>query len=293
MKLMPDSHFVTRIAALQQAIDHLPDETVRSAISELVMLKREVAAEILYVDPERSQAFSLRALRGRLDDVMVRFAEQYPSALTPSIREMLALGQPLAPGTIVSISRRLVEVARAWVAERIAGETAETIEVISILLRRAAIRGDTVFEVSEKIRGHLTGRGAFDSLDERAEVIASSELGLMQSIATQAEMVETQRSVPDLQKQWMYGHNPGKWACPGHKEADGQVRDVSANFRVRPAAGQPYEEIPYPRAAEASAANFVFCGCTSVPYREAWKSLGLPDLPRDTAEAPEFKWRKH
>jgi hypothetical protein len=95
----------------------------------------------------------------------------------------------------------------------------------------------------------------------------------MQSIAAQAGMVESQRFVPELQKQWLYSHNPGKYACLGHKEADGQIRDVSANFRIRPNAGQPYEEIPYPRAAEASAANVLFCGCLVRPYHEAWKNL--------------------
>jgi ferredoxin-fold anticodon binding domain-containing protein len=72
MKMMPDGHFVSRIAALQQTIDHLPDKAVRAVISELTVLKRQVGAEILDIDPARYQAVRLRTLQEMLDDVLLR-----------------------------------------------------------------------------------------------------------------------------------------------------------------------------------------------------------------------------
>lgn len=274
---VPEDRFLAELDALQASIGWLPDETVRQVLADLADLKRQVLAEI--AGATDFAEVRLRALDARLQDLADRFVERYAATLDAPQAAIFAAGQNLAAAPLVraglvfhvpQISTHLLEVVQAFQARLITNTTDATIRAISADLRLAAIRGDSVVETMTAVAGSLDSPGPFQSLAARAEAITRTELGRIQSVATQAGLVETKTFVPDLQKQWLHSRNVGKYARLGHIEANDQVRDVSAMYRIRPAPGERYEEIPYPRAANASPRNSINCGCSSVPYRAAW-----------------------
>lgn len=275
----PEDRFLAEIETLQATIGELPDATVRQVLASLAQLRASTLAEI--AGASGFDTVRLRQLETRLTDLGQRFVERYGAAVAGPQAALFTAGQNLAAAPLVNagvllhvpqISTNLLEVVRAFQARLISNATTETLGAISSTLRLGALRGDSVVDVLTAIAGTLQDPGPFASLEARAEAITRTELGRIQSIATAAGLQEAKTFVPDLQKQWVHSRNAGKWVRRGHLEADGQVRDVDGTFRVRPVKGEPYEELQYPRAANASPRNSVHCGCQSVPYRAAWSA---------------------
>lgn len=273
----PEDRFLALLDEIQGQIDALPDAAVRDVLAGIADLRRAVLGDL--AGAEGVDLVRLTQLDAQLRDLGDRFIERYGTAVADAQGAMVTLGAELAARPLVAagtllhvpqLSRRQVEAAEHYQALLITHATDETIAQISLALRVGVLQGSSWSETLQRVAGSLTSPGPFQSLDARAEAITRTELGRIQSMATQAGLVETQRYVPDLQKQWRHAGRSRKWARPGHLEADGQVRAVAATFRVRCRPGLPYEELLYPRAATGSAANVVECGCSSIPYRAAW-----------------------
>lgn len=268
MQSEPVDRFLASLQAIRQDLDRLPDATVQVVLGELERLRVQTAALLVAADPASFDAYRQRELVRRLEDLSARFVERYGQALALPQSLTYEAGQRLAAEPLVDAgvayavpqaSRRQLEVARAFQASLISHATAETIGAISIELRLGLLRGDSVFETAGRIAGSLESPGPFGSLATRAEAITRTELGRIQAIATQAGLEESQRFVPDLQKQWMHSGNMSRWRRLGHVDADGQIRDVTDAFRIRSGPGQPYEELQYPRDPSGSPGNTIFC----------------------------------
>jgi hypothetical protein len=278
--MTPLERFLASLAAIQASVNQLPDATVQAILADLEAARRRVLGEIAATPAGSFNAFRARELEARIRDVMSRFVERYRVTVAGPQTALFQAGQQLAAQPLVEagvtfgvpqIGRRSLEVAQDFQALLISNATDETIGSISTLLRVGILRGQSVPEIAEAIRGQLPGSGPFGSLAARAEAITRTELGRIQAIAAQAGLEETQRLVPDVRKQWQHSGNTGRWRRLGHVEAEGQVRDVSDRYRIRPAPGKPYEDMLYPRDPAGSAANTVSCGCLSLPFREEWR----------------------
>lgn len=276
---VPEERFAAQIAAVAAQIDHLPDETVRDVLMLLDQARRSVLADLAMLDPASYGAFRLAQTQAGLTDVMARFVDQYQQAVTPIQLQAWTLGSELAADPLVRAglmfhvpipSRRLLEAAREYQASLITGLAADAVTEISQALRFGVVRGQSLYEVMQAVAGSLTGPSTFGTLATRAETITRTELGRLQSIANQATLAEAKTFVPDLQKQWQHSGNTGRWRREGHVEADGQVRETEAAYRVRPRPDRPYEALQYPRDPAGSAASTINCGCLSLPYRAAW-----------------------
>jgi hypothetical protein len=278
--MTPEDRFLAEIKALQGTIDALPDEAVRSILADLDAARQSVTG--ILVDAGSYDALRRQQLLDAIASVMDRFHEQYMSVLAPVQSAIWDAGGALGAQPLVSaglmfhvpqLSRRLLEAAAtdhfAAIAAVMDAAPAELVQAF----RFATLRGQSVYEAAQSVAGALTGPSTFGSIAGRAEAITRTELGRLQATATQAGLEESQRFVPDLQKQWRHSGNRGPYRRLGHIEANDQVRDVNDRFRVRPAPGLPYEELMYPRDPAASARNSVLCGCLTVPYREAWSGL--------------------
>jgi hypothetical protein len=276
----PLERFLASLAAIQAGLDQLPDAAVRAILGDVEVLRQQVLAQLVSLDPSSFDAYRQRELERRLRDLAGRFVERYGTTITPAQAVTFQAGQALAAQPLVDAgvtfavpqaSRRALEVARGFQAALITNAATETIGQISAELRLGLLRGDSIVETAGRIAGSLTDPGPFGSLATRAEAITRTELGRIQAIATQASLEETQRFVPDLRKQWQHSGNAGPYRREGHVEADGQVQDVAAAFRVRPRPGRVYEDLMYPRDPAASPASTVNCGCMSLPFREQWR----------------------
>jgi hypothetical protein len=275
----PLERFLAQIEAIRAQIDRLPDEAVRDMLAELDRTRRQILGELANVQPGSYNAYRLADLDRRLQDAMAQFAARYGAVVAGPQDDMFLLGQNLAAQPAVEagltygvpqVSRRQLEVAKNFQALLIGGLASDAVNQISQDLRIGILRGESAFEVAQRIAGSLSEGSTFGTIATRAEAITRTELGRIQAIATQAGLEETKRLVPDMQKAWMHSGNTGPYRRLGHVQAHGQVRDVDATFRISPGPGKPYEDMMFPRDPAAGPGNTVFCGCLSIPHRAAW-----------------------
>lgn len=271
----PQDRFVERVEAIRARLDRLPDAALRAAMEELEAIRQRVLGEL--VGAEGFEAFRLRELTTRLERVLDAFAERYQTAVAPYQREAVTLGRALVSEPMVQsgltlgvpeIPRRLVEAALDYHADLIQGVSQDARRRITQSLRLGAIEGKSPFEVMRDVAGSLRRPGPFASIAARAEAITRTELGRLQSIASDGALGEAKRLVPDLLKQW--AHSGAIDFRVTHKLADGATREVDDDFEIAPKPGLPKERLRYPRDPRASAANTVNCGCLVLPFKADW-----------------------
>lgn len=124
-------------------------------------------------------------------------------------------------------------------------------------------------EVVTALAGSLDKPGVFRSIEERAEVIAGTEMGRAFSAATQVGMNQAARSVPGLMKQWWHAGHP-KQPRQNHLALHGQVQPVDRPFVVGSLA------MMHPRDPQAPASEVIRCGCDHVPWHAAWSRDHYP-----------------
>lgn len=278
----PVERFATELAIIRDRIDDLPDAIVRDVLVEIDRLRRRTLAEMADSTPETFDAYRLGQLEAGLRRAMQNFVDHYQTILTPAQQEAYGLGAELvarplqASGLLVptpQLSRRQIEAMQGFQARLITNVGDATIGEITTEIRVGLLRGEGVPTIMRRVAGRLDDPGPFGSLALRAEAITRTELGRIQAMATQASLVQTQRLVPDLQKEWKHSRNKGPDARDGHIEADGQRVNIMDAFNIRPSAEYPYEKLQFPRDPASSPRNAVNCGCVVVPYRKAWEEF--------------------
>ena len=289
---VPVERFTAQLAEILLRLDALPAAAVKAMLTDLETARQQVVREILVMGAAASPR-ELIELQARISDVMYRFAEKYGVTLSPIQGAVAQLGSALAAEPLIAsglalwvpqISRRQLEVARTFQALLISNLADEATNQISQDLGLAILRGQSVYEASQVVAGSLTGTATFGSIAARAEAITRTELGRIQSVATQGSLRDIQQQVPDLQKQWMHSGNAGPYRRTGHIAAHGQIRDVDAPFQVAEVVGGEQEALLYPRDPSASPRNTINCGCVSVPFRAAW-AADLEASRQETAAA--------
>jgi F like protein len=273
----PVDRFKAQLDEILSQLDRLPDAAVRAMLADLETARRDVIREILGAG--NATPGELDALKTRIDDVMQRFADRYQVTLSPFQADVAQLGSTLVAEPLIlggaalftpQISRRQLEVARNFQALLISNLADDATNQISQDLALAILRGSSVFEAAQIVAGSLTDAATFGTIASRAEAITRTELGRIQSVATQGSLRDLQAQVPDLQKQWLHSGAIGRYVRTGHLAANGQVRDVAEPFDVAETRGGVEEAMLYPRDPSASPQNTINCRCTSVPYRAAW-----------------------
>jgi hypothetical protein len=275
----PRDRFAAELAAIRRQIDDLPEGAVQAVLADLERLRQRVVGQMLDALPETYDEMRLRQLETNIRRVMLDFVDRYGADIAGPQLASYGLGAELASRPLQSaglnvytpmLGRRQIEAAQGFQARLITNATEGAIGDISTTLRTGLLRGDAWPDIMKRVAPKLTEPGPFGSLAARAEAITRTELGRIQALGTQAGLEQMKRLVPDVQKEWRHSRNTGPKARLGHMDAEGQIRDVDAAFRVRPGPGYPYEELMYPRDPVADPRNSVNCGCVSVPFRKAW-----------------------
>jgi hypothetical protein len=289
---VPIARFAAQLDEILRRLDALPTAAVQAMLADLETARQQIVREILTLG-SGAHSTELVALQARISDVMYRFAERYGVTLAPIQGAVAQLGSALAAEPLIAgglslwvpqISRRQLEVAQTFQALLISNLADDATNQISRDLGVAILRGQSVYEASQAVAGSLTGTATFGSITARAEAITRTELGRIQSVATQGSLRDLQQQVPDLQKQWLHSGNAGPYRRTGHVAAQGQVRAVDEHFQVAEIAGGATEALLYPRDPSASPRNTIQCGCVSVPFRAAW-AADLDALHQEPAAA--------
>ncbi|WP_028318954.1 hypothetical protein [Desulfobulbus elongatus] len=160
------------------------------------------------------------------------------------------------PGTVL-------QVLKDYSFHKISGLAADAFTRIRGVLSLGILGQQTPHEVVQAIAGNLVSPGVFNSLEDRAEVIAGVEMGRAYSTATQESMRTASGSVSGLKKQWWHAGHP-KRPRLNHLNLHGQVRPVNEPFTIGSLA------MMYPRDPNAPASEVIRCGCDHVPYHEEW-----------------------
>ena len=91
----------------------------------------------------------------------------------------------------------------------------------------------------------------------RARTIVYTELGRINSVATQQGLQQAAERLPGLKKRWVKSGK--KHPRDEHADAHGQLRAINEPFDVGG------EQLMFPRDPEGSAKNTINCGCRHIP----------------------------
>lgn len=176
-----------------------------------------------------------------------------PGVTVRPLREAASVGSD-----IKGVSERQLAAMQKFMADRIADisdEAREAIKVqLSLTVSGAQSVSDTIANVDQILGGNAR---------RRASTITNTELNRAFAMASYERMLESQKRLPGLKKQW---RRSGKiHSRIEHDLIDGQVRAVDVPFQ---AGG---EELRFPRDPKGSAKNTINCGCKILPFMQHWE----------------------
>lgn len=170
----------------------------------------------------------------------------------------------------------VLETLREYSFHKISGLASSAFDKIRGELSLGVLGQKTPSQVVDAISGSLTSPGVFRSIEERAEVIATTEMGRVFSTATQEGMTQASRSVPGLKKQWWHAGHPSM-PRQSHLALHGQIKPVAEPFMTGSLV------MMFPRDPKAPASEVIRCGCDHVPWHDNWN--------RDFQALPIFNQR--
>lgn len=290
---MPQQHGANFDLKVNQIIDNILNHersSIEGAKRLLETLRTEVIAEIAQGGSDFNLSM-LRQLERAIDFRVQQFDRELRALLSNALTKAGDLGSALVTESIVTIGARpligissqLAQVAAEYSLAYVDGLSVSAKDQIVAILRRAALGGLTPYEAIKQVGKSLDSPGVFKSLAARAETIVRTEVLRMQSIATQARMLENRDVVAltgyVLKKEWVSAAHGMPVAAQmllrvrtSHALVDGQIRDVDKDFDVPIGlvglvAGDT-EPLMYPRDPKASVKQTVSCRCVSAPVVE-------------------------
>lgn len=268
------------LSATRELLNRVADldkRAQRSALRSLSEWRREIVSEITRA--KDFEAFRLPKLLNSVDRLAEDWAERYGIETKDLLRRGFDVGVdkvdlPIrAAGIEISLpepSLSILQVSQRATVDLITDLSRDARLAIKNEIMLGAQGGRTPFEVIEEIGRNLEDPSVFGTIANRAEVITRTEIGRVQSLATQLRQEEVARGVKGLKKQW--------WASfvgrLNHMDIHKQIREVDEPFDIpglvlgrRLIAA---EQLMFPRDPNGSAANTINCGCQSIPYKEDW-----------------------
>ena len=303
---MPDSPrngtkqvYIRKIDALGSQIGRLENDAARRAMALMLDAQRKINTRISALgESDGWRIANARSLQAQVDDIMAEFRRDYGVAFSSVLGNayengIQAVDEPLGVSGVVlrpaRLSRNVIEVLQGFSADLIQKVSAEVIASVNSIITSSMLGIESPFAAQRRIAQVL---GASDSLREltgvsaRAEKIFRTEVGRVQSIATQARQQEVAQDVEDIEKVWT-ATGDGRTRS-GHLTAHGQHVGVDEYFEVAAKVGQPMEELMYPRDPRGSAGNTIQCRCRSTTWRAGYGAF----LPRTTGRVDVEKERR-
>lgn len=260
---------IERAVARSDELTGAAGDRIRAEIAaqagDVFQLGRVIESLIRLVG-DQTQALG-RALSGLLSaeqDAAVELAADFVDDPLEAAGTDLALSQPTLPllQTLKDFSADLITNITADVRTRINQE----IRLLTLGNRSVTDAMDTIRRLLPPVRERRrTGAAA------RSEAIVRTEVGRVQSAASDHRLQQASRSVPGMRKQWIHSGNVIN-PRDGHRAYSGTHVPVDEPFMVAPVIGAPREALRYPRDPLASARSTVNCRCTHVAFLPQWDS---------------------
>jgi hypothetical protein len=254
------------IAEAQAAIETAQATRVRETLAVLRDLREDLLARIRHAGGLALE--HLQALRDAIDAGVGRLRERLGAIVQDGQREAIRQGAGMVQETLATLE---LPVLVPDVTEGLLLATRDTtlglVQNLSDSLRADLVREIQLgtlgikdpFEVMEEI-GKLLDAEGVTGYAHRAEAITRTEIGRVQSQATQARLEDAQRTMGDrVQKEWRHS-GLARNARASHVAAHGQRRLVRETFSVGGVA------LMYPRDPAAPASATVNCRCICTPY---------------------------
>lgn len=272
--------YVSRINRAFRQQDRLTDDTIRSILSMLVELRKDIAPIVL--EAGDFQAANLQRIIAQIETAVNAFESHLTDTTLTAIRNAYELGEnavtePLiAAGVqlpLLTLGSQRIAILEAFGADLVKDVSDEIKRRIAAQVRLAAIGAGQPLNIMREITGILgvinQRKMIVKGVAARAEKIYRTELNRVFSMGNYDKQVSLSQSIPGLQKQWMATGDLR--TRKSHLDAHGQIVPVNELFRVGG------EDMMFPHDPGASAKNVVQCRCRSVTVH--------PDIgPMITAE---------
>jgi hypothetical protein len=261
--------------AILARIDALDGAAQRAALDSLAEWRRNILEQL--VKAKGFEAFRLPQLLQSVDRLADDWAEKYGIDSRELLQRGFDLGvakvdDPLrAAGIEISLpepSLSILQASRVVTLDLITDLSLDSAEQIKREILLAANGAKTPFDAITAIQSSLDDPATFGTIANRAEVITRTEVGRVQSIATQARQEEAAKVVDGLKKQWF----PSFVGRLNHMSAaiNRQVREIDEPFDVPGLGKCAAAQLMFPRDPNGSACQTINCGCQSLPYKEDW-----------------------
>lgn len=264
------------LAATRQMLDRVANLDKRAQNSALRFLRdwrKEIVNEI--ASAKNFEAFRLPKLLTSVDRLAEDWAEKFSIETKDLLRQGFQVGidkvdQPvIASGIDIRLpepSLSILQASQRFTLDQVGGVGRDAAEKIKREILLGANGGRTPFEVIEEVGRNLDDPSVFGTIANRAEMITRTEVGRIQSTATQFRQEEAKKIVPGLQKRW--------WASfvgrANHAAIHKQVRDIDKPYDVPGAGKCEAVQLMYPKDPNGPACQTIACGCDSLSYKADW-----------------------
>lgn len=214
---------------------------------------------------------NLVRIRTRLD----RIIDTFPERMLPSVDNLSGqawdLGRSMVdtPLDTMKVAIGLPEIPTATLLamrgttdELIAGLTSEMRTKVRTAISQALLGELTPYRAGQKIQAEIGG------IRNRGEKIIRTEVGGIQSVASQLRLEQAKQYVPDLKKRWLTVVDVR--TRPSHTAINGQVKGIEEPFDLVNDRTGEIEHPQEPRDPILSAENRVNCRCVHLPFKEDW-----------------------
>jgi hypothetical protein len=268
------------IQRLLRAKDQKVLDGVAAVKGLLIEVQKQILEELRSVSGESYAAYHLKQNLASIERHLQNFEAAAGRELTNLLDGAwdaggdLPLSAARAGGLISSsfgyVPTSVLQSVKDFAVYKIRGLSAAAFDRIRGELTLGILGQKTPHQVTQAIAGTLESPGVFRSIEERAGVIAQTEMGRAFSQATQLGMEQAAASVEGLKKQWWHAGHP-KRPRRNHLALHGQIQPVDKPFLLGSLS------IRFPRDPQAPASEVIRCGCEHVPWHESWgKDNKLP-----------------
>lgn len=244
------------------------DEAALRILGTLTQLEAQLR-QTLEATPSAFEAARLPELLREVEGQIKRWTDRALGVAQATLSAAWELGPALVEGPLAAaglrigasiLPRSLLEEASRFTANKIQGIGPRALARIDAEIQRLVLGGQTPTQAMRAISADLKDEHV-GWIGFRSETVVRTEAGRLHSLAADRRLQDAARQIPGLGKQWLWSRK----SRATHQAANGQIRPAAGLFDVGG------ERLPYPRAAGASPANTINCGCESVPYMARWQ----------------------
>ncbi len=216
--------YIRKLDEIARRLVGLEDETIRRMVGSLQQLRKEIAAELLTVDPDSFSAHRLTQTKRNVADITARFEATLAAQMRPQFGAIYEAGglmvvEPLQAAGISGVFYR-PDVARLNVildfsADLIKDITGDIQGRIETQITRSLLGQQTPFKAMQEITNILGARASdgiwgrrrrpevVKGVAARAEAILRTEMTRAANLAHHSQQLVNAELEPEIRKRWM------------------------------------------------------------------------------------------